>query len=103
MTDKEVSLRELQEERSELVKLLEAPGYKRLMLLAEAQIKSRQDTLCITPLKQMDGVLEQEFSKGEVHGIMLFTKIVDIELEQLNQEIETKLKEQGNVDSSQTE
>ncbi|NOJ26562.1 MAG: hypothetical protein DA330_00920 [Nitrososphaera sp.] len=70
-------------------------GYKWLIRLADEQLEQRQRTLLLTPLKGMDEVLEQEYKKGEVAGILLFKEIVDIRIGVLKQEIDEYFEEKG--------
>lgn len=91
----EVPLRELQEELSELCKLRDSRGFKRLMLIAKEQATARKDTLVLTPLKKMNEVLAQEYAKGEVAGILLIVEMTDIQIAALEDEISDKLKEEN--------
>ena len=86
-------LRELQEELSKLKSLQEHRGYEYLMQVAESQLENRRQQILLTPLRAMDEVLMQEYSKGEVSGIELFTKLVEIRINDLTQEIQERLKE----------
>jgi hypothetical protein len=87
----EGEVRELQEERSRLFSLREHPGYEYLMRIAEAQVTSRQASIMLTPLQSMDEVLRQEYAKGEVSGIALFSRIVDIRIRDLEEQITERL------------
>lgn len=91
-------VRELQEELSKLASLKEHAGYQYLMEIAEAQVKGRMDQMILTPLEGMDQVLRQEYAKGEVAGIRLFTNIVEIRLTDLQEEIEDLVPREENED-----
>lgn len=100
---KSPEVRELQEELSSLNSLKKHPGYQYLISVAEGQIASRMQGLILTPLKTMDEVLEQEYKKGEVGGVMLFKEIVDIQIKALEDEIQSKLEELENVNENADE
>lgn len=86
-------LRALQEERFNLTQLKEQKGFRYLMEIAQAQIDSRQQQIFLTPLKSLDETLGQEFLKGELSGITLFKRFVDIRIEALTEEITEKLEQ----------
>ncbi len=96
-TDAGTRLRELQEELSDLNQLKANRGFKRLMTYAEVQLKNRRDSVLLTPLKAMDEVLEQEYSKGEIAGIQLFTEMHATASAAIEDEIAELLKEIENV------
>jgi hypothetical protein len=79
--------RELQEELFELKKLRDSRGYQWLLNLASEQVASRTQLL-LQPLTTHDAVLMQEFAKGEMAGINLFMKIIDIHTESLEEQIQ---------------
>ena len=86
-------VRVLQEERSRLTNLREHSGYKYLMEIAAAQIETRRQAVFLKPLKSMDETLEQEYLKGELSGITLFSQMVDIRVDELAGEITQLLEE----------
>jgi hypothetical protein len=86
-------VRELQEELSRLRSLQEHPGFEYLMRIAGAQLETRKQQILLTPLPTMDSVLGQEYAKGEVSGIELFTRIVDIRMRDLAEEIQERLRD----------
>lgn len=88
-----IRVREAQEELSRLNSLLKHPGFIDLLKIAEEQVNARTQSIFLTPLKRMDEALEQEFKKGEISGIKLFSNIVQIQITNLNEEIEETLKE----------
>ncbi len=90
-----VEVRELQEELSKLRGLVLHAGYDYLVKIAQAQLETRRQQIILTPLKSMDEVLAQEFAKGETAGIELFTRLVDIRINDLESEINERLKENG--------
>lgn len=99
--EREPELRELQEELHSLKKLEQSPEYKKLLEIAKAQIESRKNGIILKPLKSKDEIFEQEFSKGEVSGIELFTNMLPTMIETLEDDIEERLKkEQENADQN---
>ena len=88
----ELSLRELQEERSNLLNLCEHPAYKRLELLAKQQIEARRNAI-FDPLSDLFGVLKQEYVKGEIAGITTFLRMIPAKIELLNQLIDEAIQE----------
>jgi hypothetical protein len=86
-TEQERELRDLQEERFKLTELQKAPGYQWLLEIAGAQVEARKQAVFLRPLETMDGVLGQEYAKGEIAGIELFRKLVDIRINDLTDEI----------------
>ena len=86
-------VRVLQEERFRLSSLREHDGYKYLIEIAQAQIETRRQAVFLKPLKSMDEILEQEYLKGELSGITLFSQMVDIRVEELTGEITHLLEE----------
>lgn len=73
--------------------LLETAGWKKLMTIAEGQMNVRMATVLRTPLASIDSCLGQEYSKGEISGIELFSKLPEVQIEVLKQELETLNKE----------
>jgi hypothetical protein len=94
----EGTLRELQEELSKLRDLRGHNGYRYLMEIAAAQVETRRN-FERSPLKSLDATLEQEFQKGEIAGILLFSEIVDIRVTDLEEQIKTltEVEEDENV------
>ncbi len=98
---REPELRELQEELHNLKKLEQSFEYKQLLKIAEEQIARRENEIILTPLKTHDAVFEQEFAKGEVSGIKLFTNMLPTMIETLESDVEERLKkEQENADEN---
>jgi hypothetical protein len=96
----EPPVRELQEELSELRRLKTFPGFAWLLKVAEDQVKSRTEVIILTPLSGVDAALEQEYKKGEISGIKLFSELVDIRIDELERDIEQRIKETGDGRSS---
>lgn len=95
------SLRELQEELSELNALRNHRGYKKLLLIAEEQVNARISTIVLVPLETSDGVLKQEYAKGEIHGIRLFMAMTDAQIDLIEAEMQPLLeKEKDNATST---
>jgi len=79
MTDK----RELQEELSQLRGLVKHPAWERLMHYAAGQLTGRIDAIILNPVDGADLTYKQEYMKGEVSGIKLFTKMPEILIAEL--------------------
>ena len=67
----------------ELRKLIKSPGWVQLLKIADAQIETRRRAIILSPLKAMDEVLEQEYAKGEIAGIMLFLSLPETWMQSL--------------------
>lgn len=93
-TEVEPALRDLQEERFRLTSLKEHAGYQYLMAIAERQRETRHQAIFLKPLKSLDETLEQEYLKGELSGITLFMRMVDIRIDDLTNDITQRLKEE---------
>jgi hypothetical protein len=94
--DGDRELRDLQEERLNWARLKDTPGYQQLMAIAAMQVEGRKQAVFLTPLKSLDGALEQEYQKGEISGIELFRQLVDIRMADLADEINRRTE---NVDA----
>ena len=75
-------------ERSVLRELTESAGWKFLMEIAEAQRMVRSNKILLTPCPA-DQVTVQEFEKGEIAGITLFSAMPETAIEALTGEIES--------------
>ena len=74
--------------------LLETKGWKRLEEVARAQVKGRQDEVLLKPTQD---TLEENYMKGEAHGIQLFVNLPK-QLLEMNKdiiELAKKLEEEG--------
>lgn len=80
-------LRELQEALSNYESLVASAGWKRLMRIAAGQL-SQREILLHKPIENLLEILKQEFEKGESAGIKLFTKLPEVQIEVLTQDIE---------------
>jgi len=101
-------LRELQEEHISLKLLKEQPGYKYLIEIADAQIESRRGQFELKALTSINDILPQEFFKGEISGIDLFRRFVDVRLQIVEENIQELTKEieenaRRNSDSSSSD
>jgi hypothetical protein len=83
---------ELQEEQAKLLQLTRTPGWEYFQEILAAQEKTRSDTVLLTPLRSMDQVLEQEYQKGEIAGIMLSAKLVKARLDDIHERLTELLK-----------
>lgn len=92
--DQEVHLRVAQEEYSNLQSLVDHPGWKLVVEYAEGQIESRTPGI-FTKLDNLLEIVGQEFEKGEVSGIMLFKKIPELVIADLEEKIVEFEKELG--------
>lgn len=95
-----LDLRELQEVRSNLVAMLDHPGFKWIQVFAKNQIETRWVEIA-NPLSDLLGVLKQEFLKGEIAGIQTFIALPSTTLEFINQLIASE--ESTNEPSSPSE
>lgn len=84
----EIRLRELQEELSDWKSLLEQRAVKRWLELAREQMENRKQAVFLNPLESLDNSLRQEFQKGEISGIYLFSRIPEIQVAALESDIE---------------
>ena len=102
MTDvAQVPLRELQEELSELRKLSESRGFKKLMLIAKEQAESRKNQIILSPISKLDDTWGQEYAKGEVAGIELIMEMTNVQIGVLESDIAELIKEEnGNVEKA---
>lgn len=97
-------VRELQEERSQLLSLKAHAGFKYYQEILDAQQKTRVQAIVLTPLDSLDKVPHQEYSKGEAAGILLALDIVDARLTDLNEQIDELLKpKEGNNEDENRE
>lgn len=97
----EMDLRQLQEERSKLGKVVESDGYQWLVALMENQIQARFQEL-INPLKGMDEVLHEQYLKGELSGIQTVRLMIPTYLEDVNSRITGKEEELKDHEASST-
>jgi hypothetical protein len=79
MTDK----RDLQEELAQFRGLVLLPAWRQLMDYAAQQLTGRIDTIILNPVESADRTYQQEYLKGEVSGIKLFTKMPEILIAEL--------------------
>ena len=101
MEDQEVRLRELQEECSNYRELQEHIGWVKLMEIAEGQVELRLPAV----LDKLDNLLEatgQEYEKGVIQGIKLFSQLPGIQIESLEQDINLAEKELENEPGDRT-
>lgn len=96
-------VRALQEELHNLVKLKENVGFKELLEIANDQIRARTDAILLAPLTSWDKALEQEYSKGEVHGMKLLVAMTDIRIADLQERITDGLKKLETKDEHSTD
>lgn len=80
--------RQLSEELHKLELLVEHSGWVRLMEIADGQCKNREPAI-YKPLENLLEVGRQEFEKGEVAGIRLFTVLPHKRIADIKQELES--------------
>lgn len=90
-----IDKRELQEELSQLRGLVKLPAWEKLMRYASEQLTGRIDNIILNPVNGADDTLKQEYLKGEVSGIKLFTKMPEILIAELEDAI-AQLEENDN-------
>lgn len=61
--------------------MVKSPGWDLLVKHANEQIKTRTDTVILTPLESTGKVTLQEFMKGEIGGIRLMMALPDTLIE----------------------
>lgn len=93
--EREQDLRELQEERFSLTELQKTAGYSWLMGVATSQAEARKQSIFLRPLKSVDEAFEQEYQKGEIAGIELFMRLVDIRVAELTEEIKRRTSDEA--------
>ena len=77
---------QMRQARAELENLVKSPGWERLVKAIAAQTKAR-DMQLRRQVTSLQDIAEQEFTKGEVAGLELFTKLPHITIEQLTAQI----------------
>lgn len=85
--DREARLREMREELSNFKALIENIGWKKLMVVADGQLKTRLPSI-LEKNENLLTITGKEFEKGEMAGITLFTQLPGIAIEGLQTEIE---------------
>ncbi len=84
--------RDLQEELAQMRGLVKLPAWAKLMQYANEQLTGRIDAIILNPVESADATLSQEYLKGEVSGIRLFTKMPEILIAELEDAV-AKLEE----------
>jgi len=62
-------------------------GYRRLDAYARAQIEHRLSSLVLGETREMVDIIRREYARGEIAGIQLFSRMADIEIERLREDI----------------
>ncbi len=75
--------------------LLKCQGWDRLVEYAEGQMAART-TAMQGAANGLDGLIAEEFSKGEVAGIRLFLNIPSVIIRDFSEQIEELLEEENN-------
>lgn len=102
MEEVEVRLREAQEALVNFSSLIDSLGWKRLMEIADGQMKLRMPSV----LGKTENLLElpgKEYEKGEIAGIELFTRLPEIAIEGLKQDINELEEKLGYVEGERTD
>lgn len=73
--EQEEALAVVRQQVRDLRELVRSQGWAQLLNHAKEQIRSRTDAVMLTPLEDSTRLTEQEFKKGEVAGIRLFTEM----------------------------
>jgi hypothetical protein len=97
----EVRLREAQEALANFTSLIESLGWKRLLEIADGQLKNRMPAA----LSKTENLLElpgKEYEKGEIAGIDLFMRLPDIAIEGLKEDIKELEEKLGYVEGERT-
>ncbi len=85
-------LEELQSLRRAFQELSNFRGWELLANFAKSQVETRKMAL-LEPAKGFDGLVGQEFTKGEIAGIALFMRFPEIIEEDYGSQIDEKLEE----------
>lgn len=83
--------------KRELEEMMKTPGWGRVEVWVKNQVDERSKLVLRSPTKEP---LEQEYLKGEVHGIELFGMFPKVVIEQMKEILAAYDKERGNVDQS---
>lgn len=78
---------------------LNSEQWKVLASVIESQVKTRVDTVVMSPLPTLDSALEMEFTKGEASFGRLILDLPQTQIEVLKAEI-TKLRKESDEDAS---
>lgn len=76
------------EEKKVFQQLLEHPGWCKLVGIIQDQVDNLQTQALFRPLKSMDEVLEQEFTKGRIEGRLSLTGTIETLLEEYDASID---------------
>ena len=101
MEGPEVRLQVISEELHNLQHLQDHAGWKMVLDYAEGQVGNRLPAV-LTKLETIADIIGQEFEKGEIAGIQLFSRIPDIVCKDLEENIEALEKELGYVEGERT-
>ena len=82
------SLDDAREEVRQIAAFLESPMYLMMKRLVERQIANRLGHKILQPSKGIEGVLEKEFTAGEVAGMNVAMEVMRVALETQQEQIE---------------
>jgi hypothetical protein len=99
--NREVRLRGLQEESSNLKALIDNLGWKELEKIADEQVKLRIPS-ALGKLENVLEVTKVEFEKGEIAGIQLFVQLPGMRIEAVAEEIAGLEEELGYDDAERS-
>ncbi len=94
MEDREVRLRELQEELSRFRSLIEHRGWKEMIAIANEQMKLRLGNI-LSAVQSQDELITREFEKGEMNGIDLFCRLPMARITALEEDVNALEQELG--------
>ena len=78
---------ELEQKLEDYKMLVQQPGWKRLMEVAETQIKTREVQLLVSEDDSLEGWSKSRRTAGERSGIKLFTLIPETVIDELTEEL----------------
>ena len=96
--DRQESLERAIAVRTDLQRLRKSEGWARLVEILQEQVETRRNVIELTPLASMDGVLEEQYKKGEIAALRLIIKLPETTIETLSATIEVLQQEQRDED-----
>ena len=89
MNDPADQRRELIEQKTMWEALQSSPAWLKLVIVLQSQADSLQTEVVFRPLSSMDGILQQEFQKGKLCGLLQVSNTVEGILNDLQIEIDS--------------
>lgn len=89
----EEAMESLRGEKRRLEEWMQNPTTQKIFAKLQVSLDAKQREIVLTPLANFDSALAQEFSKGQVAGMLQLQAMVDMELEMIDIDL-ANLKEQ---------